>query len=88
MLVLKVNGGRTAFMSRRHGTAVWEIDMMPEKAVMFQIRVISGFDGMWIRAERVVPADWKPGMIYDLGVQTDAIAKGQESCKQCDEGHW
>ncbi|KAL4037674.1 hypothetical protein IC575_001274 [Cucumis melo] len=83
-----VNGGRTAFMSRRHGTGVWEIDTMPEEAVMFQMRVISGFDGMWIRAERAVPADWKPGMIYDLGVQIDAIAKGQESCKQCDEGHW
>lgn len=83
-----VNRVRTAFMSRRHGTAVWEIDTMPEAAVMFQIRVISGFDGMWIRAERAVPADWKPGMIYDLGVQIDAIAKGQESCRECDEGHW
>ncbi|XP_038888869.1 expansin-like A3 [Benincasa hispida] len=83
-----VNTGRTAFMTRRHGTAVWEIDTVPEAAVMFQIRVISGFDGMWINAERAVPADWKPGMIYDLGVQIDTIAKGQENCTKCDEGHW
>ncbi|XP_022928449.1 expansin-like A2 isoform X1 [Cucurbita moschata] len=83
-----VDWGSTFFMSRRHGTAVWEIDTAPEAAVVFQLRVISGFDGMWVTAERVVPADWKPGMIYDLGVQMDAIAKGQESCRKCDEGHW
>ncbi|KAG7022750.1 Expansin-like A3, partial [Cucurbita argyrosperma subsp. argyrosperma] len=83
-----VDSGSTFFMSRRHGTAVWEIDTAPEAAVVFQLRVISGFDGMWVTAERAVPADWKPGMIYDLGVQMDAIAKGQESCRKCDEGHW
>lgn len=88
LLAKQVHSGRTMFMNRRHGTAVWETDKVVETAAVFQLRVISGFDGMWVRAEREIPADWRPGMTYDLGFQIDAIAKGQESCTQCDEGHW
>lgn len=40
----------------------------------------------WIWAQKVLPADWKTGVIYDSNVQITDIA--QEGCSPCDEGTW
>lgn len=73
------------YMSRNHG-AVWDTSRVPEGALQFRLVVTSGYDGKWVWAKSVLPADWTAGKVYDSGVQIDDIA--QEGCNPCDEGDW
>lgn len=51
-----------------------------------RILVTAGYDGKWIWAKKVLPADWKTGMKYETGVQITDIA--QEGCSPCDHATW
>ncbi|KAL4277865.1 hypothetical protein GQ457_03G001670 [Hibiscus cannabinus] len=83
--VAQVGSSDWSFMSRNYG-AVWDTSRVPNGALQFRFVVTSGFDGKWIWAKSVLPADWKPGQIYDSGVQITDIA--QEGCSPCDDGDW
>ncbi|KAE8716844.1 Expansin-like A2 [Hibiscus syriacus] len=73
-------------MSRKYG-AVWGTNRVPNGALQFRFVVTSGYDGKWIWAKSVLPADWKPRVVYDSGVQITDIAL--ESCYPCDyDGTW
>ncbi|KAJ4715881.1 Expansin-like protein [Melia azedarach] len=83
--VAQVGSSNWGYMSRNYG-AVWDTDRVPNGALQFRFVVTAGYDGKWIWAQNVLPADWKPGMIYDSGVQISDIA--QEGCPECDNGSW
>ncbi|XAR59881.1 hypothetical protein NMG60_11015879 [Bertholletia excelsa] len=83
--VAQVGSPNWTFMTRKYG-AVWETERAPTGPLQFRMVVTSGFDGKWIWAESVLPADWKVGSVYDSGVQIDDIAK--EGCSPCDDGSW
>ncbi|GLT86014.1 hypothetical protein SLE2022_041770 [Rubroshorea leprosula] len=85
MDVAKVGSSSWSFMNRKSG-AVWESSRVPGGALQFRFVVTSGYDGKWIWAKSVLPADWKTGVVYDTGVQITDIA--QEGCFPCDEGNW
>ncbi|KAL5562409.1 hypothetical protein UlMin_032156 [Ulmus minor] len=74
------------FMSRNHG-AVWDTSRVPAGALQFRFLVTTGLhDGSLVWAKSVLPADWKNEVVYDAGVQIDAIA--QEACSPCDDSVW
>ncbi|KAL6965159.1 Expansin-like A1 [Sarracenia purpurea var. burkii] len=83
--VAQVGSANWNFMSRNYG-AVWDTSRVPSGALQFRVVVTSGYDGKWIWAKNVLPADWKAGVIYDSGVQISEIA--QEGCSPCDDGTW
>ncbi|XWS55154.1 hypothetical protein CRYUN_Cryun10bG0150500 [Craigia yunnanensis] len=85
MDVAQVGSSNWNFMSRNHG-AVWDTSRVPNGALQFRFVITSGFDGKWIWAKSVLPADWKTGVVYDSGVQITDIAK--EGCSPCDHSHW
>lgn len=72
-------------MSREYG-AVWGTGRVPNGALQLRFVVTAGYDGKWVRARSVLPADWKVGGIYDSGVQITEIAR--EGCSPCDDGGW
>lgn len=71
-------------MKHNYG-AVWDTDRVPAGALQFRFLVTGGYDGMWFWATSVLPEDWKVGVVYDAGVQINAIA--HEGCSHC-EGEW
>ncbi|CAL0304324.1 unnamed protein product [Lupinus luteus] len=83
--VARVGSSNWSFMSRKQG-AVWDTSRVPQGPLQFRIVVTAGYDGKWIWAQKVLPADWKTGMVYDSGVQITDIA--QEGCSPCHEGNW
>lgn len=85
MDIAQVGSSNWSFMSRNFG-AVWDTSRVPSGALQFRFVITAGFDGKWIWAEHVLPADWKNGEIYDTGVQITDIAK--EGCSPCDDGTW
>ena len=72
-------------MSHNYG-AVWDTSRVPSGALQFRFVITAGYDGKYIWAQRVLPADWKSGVIYDSGVQFTDIA--QEGCSPCDDETW
>ncbi|KAJ9189467.1 hypothetical protein P3X46_000756 [Hevea brasiliensis] len=83
--IAKVGSSNWSYMSRNYG-AVWDSSRVPAGALQFRFVVTAGYDGKWIWAKSVLPADWKPGVVYDLGIQITDIA--QEGCSPCDDGTW
>ncbi|CAI9774688.1 unnamed protein product [Fraxinus pennsylvanica] len=83
--VVQVGSANWKFLSRKYG-AIWDIDDVPSGPLQFRFWVTSGFDGKWIWPENVLPADWKNGVVYDMGIQITDIAK--EGCSPCDDGPW
>ncbi|GMJ12672.1 EXPANSIN L1, expansin-like A1 [Hibiscus trionum] len=84
--VAQVGTPNWVFLQRKQG-AVWDTRTVPNGALEFRFAVTSGLgDRKWIWAKNVLPADWKPGQIYDSKVQFTAIA--QEDCSPCDDGSW
>ncbi|GMJ12673.1 EXPANSIN L1, expansin-like A1 [Hibiscus trionum] len=83
--VAQVGSPKWIFMQRNHG-AVWDTSTVPKGALDFRFAVTHGQDRKWIWAKNVLPADWKPGQIYNTKVQFTAIA--QENCSPCDYGTW
>ena len=72
-------------MTRNYG-AVWDTDRVPTGPLQLRLVVTGGYDGKWIWAKKVLPAEWKAGVVYDTGVQINDIA--QEGCPKCDIGEW
>ncbi|KAK4757169.1 hypothetical protein SAY87_007296 [Trapa incisa] len=83
--VAQVGSGNWRFMSRNYG-AVWDTSRVPDEALQFRFLVTAGYDGKWVWAKSVLPADWQVGGIYDTGLQIADIA--QEGCSPCDDGSW
>ncbi|KAK3412800.1 hypothetical protein EUGRSUZ_I01493 [Eucalyptus grandis] len=81
----QVGSSYWTYMSRNYG-AVWNTSRVPDGALQFRFVVTSGYDGKWIWAKSVLPADWQNGVVYDSGIQITDIA--QEGCSQCDDGSW
>lgn len=76
------------YMGRNYG-AVWETKKpLPKGPLQLRFVVTSGYDGKWIWAKYVLPADWRPGLIYDTGVQISDIAKEGCPTEQCGDGQW
>lgn len=84
-IIYQVGSSNWSFMSRSDG-AVWDTSRVPQGALQFRLVVTAGYDGKWIWAKKVLPADWKNGLIYDSGLQITDIA--QEGCSPCDDGTW
>lgn len=60
-------------MSRDDGP-VWSTDRAPAGPLHLRMVVTGGYGGKWVWArEEVLPADWKTGSVYDLGVQISDI---------------
>lgn len=83
--VAQVGSTNWRYMTRNYG-AVWDTDRVPAGPLQFRLVVTGGYDGKMIWARKVLPADWKTGIIYDSGVQISDIA--QEGCPVCDVGEW
>ncbi|KVI04021.1 Barwin-like endoglucanase [Cynara cardunculus var. scolymus] len=72
-------------MNRIYG-AVWDTNRYLAGALQLRLLVISGYDGKWIWANTVLPADWEIKGVYNSPIQIDDIA--QEGCSQCDQQIW
>ncbi|KAI3446319.1 hypothetical protein Pfo_002984 [Paulownia fortunei] len=83
--VAQVGSSNWNFMSRNYG-AVWDTSRVPNGPLQFRFVVTAGYDGKWYWAKRVLPADWKNGVMYDSGLQITDIA--QEGCSPCDDSTW
>nr|DAD41770.1 TPA_asm: hypothetical protein HUJ06_016093 [Nelumbo nucifera] len=83
--IMQVGSSNWRYMSRKYGT-VWDTSRVPMGALQFRLVVTGGFDGKWVWAPKVLPADWRPGMTYDSGIQITDIA--QEGCSPCNDQHW
>lgn len=83
--VAQVGSSNWGFLTRNNG-AIWDTSRVPAGALQFRFLVTAGFDGKMVWAKNVLPANWKPGMIYDTKVQISDIAK--EGCSTCDDGIW
>ncbi|OAY37488.1 hypothetical protein MANES_11G105800v8 [Manihot esculenta] len=81
----KVGSSNWGYMSRKSG-AIWDISRVPAGPLQFRFVVTAGYDGKWIWAKSVLPADWKPGVVYDSGIQIIDIA--QEGCSPCNDRVW
>ncbi|KAL0560934.1 hypothetical protein IC582_001351 [Cucumis melo] len=76
------------YMGRNYG-AVWETKKpAPKGPLQLRFVVTSGYDGKYIWAKHVLPADWRPGLVYDTGVQIYDIAKEGCPTEQCGDGQW
>lgn len=63
------------FMTRAYGP-VWSTDRAPAGPLQFRAVVTGGYDGKWVWAEQeVLPADWRPGQVYDTGVRIVDVAR-------------
>ncbi|XP_058079222.1 expansin-like A2 [Magnolia sinica] len=83
--VAQVGSSNWRYMTQNHGP-VWDTDRTPAGPLQFRLVVTGGYDGKWVWAQRVLPTDWKAGVVYDSGVQINDIA--QELCPTCDDGVW
>jgi hypothetical protein len=69
------------FMTRVYGP-VWSTPRAPAGPLQFRAVVTGGYDGKWVWAEQeVLPADWRPGQVYDTGVRIADVAR--DGCRGC-----
>lgn len=83
--VSQVGAGNWNFMSRNYG-AVWDTSRVPDGPLDFRFTVTSGYDGKYIWAKNVLPAQWRPGVVYQTKAHITDIA--QEACSPCDTSQW
>ncbi|KAL5706236.1 Expansin-like A2 [Ranunculus cassubicifolius] len=83
--IAQVGSANWNYLSRNYG-AVWDTSRVPMGALQMRMVVTGGYDGASVWAPKVLPADWKTGVIYDTGVQITQIA--QEGCDVCDDKDW
>ncbi|KAA8546159.1 hypothetical protein F0562_020947 [Nyssa sinensis] len=83
--VAQVDSPNWSYLSRNYG-AIWDTSRVPAGPLQLRLLVTAGYDGKWVWARNVFPADWNSGVIYDSGVQITDIA--QEGCSPCDDSHW
>ncbi|KAJ4715882.1 Expansin-like protein [Melia azedarach] len=81
--------GFSDFSLKRNHSAVWDVDNVPNYVLIFEFGVIKeSSDWVYIFAKNVIPTDWKPGMIYDTGVQITEIKWESCSAPKCPEENW
>lgn len=69
------------FMTRVYGP-VWSTPRAPAGPLRFRAVVTGGYDGKWVWADQeVLPADWRPGQVYDTGVRIADVAR--DGCRGC-----
>lgn len=83
--IATVDSSNWTYMTRNHG-AVWNTSRVPRGPLQFRMVVTAGYDGKTWWAKNVLPANWKPGAVYDTRIQITDIA--QEPCSPCDDGEW
>ncbi|XP_021752980.1 expansin-like A3 [Chenopodium quinoa] len=67
-------------MSRNYG-AVWDTSKAPTGKLMFRFSINSGFKAQYFYTNEVLPANWKPGVMYISKVQIKDIAL--DGCTPC-----
>ncbi|KAL9231881.1 hypothetical protein vseg_007044 [Gypsophila vaccaria] len=67
-------------MSHNYG-AVFDTSSAPKGALEFRFIIASGFDAQYFYTNRIIPAKWAPGVVYNSTVQIDNISI--EKCKAC-----
>ncbi|KAH9610467.1 hypothetical protein KSS87_018071 [Heliosperma pusillum] len=67
-------------MSHNYG-AVWDTSAAPKGSLQLRFIIYSGFDAQYFYTNQVLPAKWKPGVVYNTTVQIDNVAI--EKCKAC-----
>ncbi|KAL9244822.1 hypothetical protein vseg_018546 [Gypsophila vaccaria] len=67
-------------MKHNYG-AVWDTSAAPKGALQFRFIIYSGYDAQYFYTNQVLPAKWKPGVVYDSTAQIDNVAI--EKCKAC-----
>ncbi|MCL7039888.1 hypothetical protein MKW94_017946 [Papaver nudicaule] len=73
-------------MDRIYG-AVWEMKEVPQGSLSFRLFVYNGYDRSFVFSNKDLPADWKVGEIYDLGVQMNDIMDKRDGCTpNCTDG--
>ncbi|KAJ1296414.1 hypothetical protein BS78_01G298600 [Paspalum vaginatum] len=84
--VATVGSSNWRFLTRDHGPA-WSTAQAPAGPLQLRLVVTGGYDGKWVWAEsEVLPRRWRPGRVYDAGVQVADVA--QEGCYPCDTHEW
>lgn len=84
--VAQLGSSNWNFMTRDYG-AIWSTKQPPMGPLSLRLLVTSGYDGFWVWPKRnLLPANWKPGLIYDSGIQIKEIA--QEGCSTCATAAW
>ncbi|KAL2930023.1 Expansin-like A1 [Bienertia sinuspersici] len=68
------------YLSRNYG-AVWDTSSAPRGKLMFRFIVKSGYDAQYFFTQQVLPANWKPGVIYNTSVQITNVA--MNGCDPC-----
>ncbi|KAF0902164.1 hypothetical protein E2562_014412 [Oryza meyeriana var. granulata] len=64
------------YMTRREGApGVWTTSRAPAGPLRLRVVVTAGSGGKWLRSDgEVLPADWKPGEVYDTGMRVTDVA--------------
>ncbi|KNA14564.1 hypothetical protein SOVF_106480 [Spinacia oleracea] len=81
----QVGSNNWASMKRNYG-AVWDTNKVPSGPLKLRFLVKSGYSTKSILTQKVFPADWKSGVVYDAGIQIVDIA--QEECSVCHKSNW
>ncbi|XP_006657358.1 expansin-like A4 [Oryza brachyantha] len=62
------------YMTRRDGV-VWSTPRAPAGPLRLRVVVTAGSGGKWLRSDgEVLPAEWKPGEVYDTGLRVTDVA--------------
>lgn len=64
------------YMTRRDGApGVWTTSLAPAGPLRLRVVVTAGSGGKWLRSDgEVLPADWRPGEVYDTGLRVTDVA--------------
>jgi hypothetical protein len=57
---------------RRNKQGVWHTSRAPAGPLQLRLVVTAGSGGKWLRT--ALPADWRPGAVYDTGIQVTDVA--------------
>ncbi|GAB4853049.1 hypothetical protein Ancab_040583 [Ancistrocladus abbreviatus] len=71
-------GSSTVTSLRHNYGAIWSTNMVPNGPLQFRFAITSGYDKKFVYSKNALPADWKIGVIYDMGIQIKDIS--QISC--------
>uniref|UniRef100_A0A0A9E634 Expansin-like EG45 domain-containing protein n=1 Tax=Arundo donax TaxID=35708 RepID=A0A0A9E634_ARUDO len=74
---------------RRNHQGMWRTSRAPDGPLLLRLVVTAGSGGKWMRTDEAaaLPADWRPGAVYDTGLRvTDvALRTCSRSCRAGDD---
>ncbi|XP_074572642.1 expansin-like A2 [Curcuma longa] len=70
----QVKSSNWQFMNRDNGPT-WSTEQVPAGPLQIRLVVTGGYDGKWVWSRKVLPAEWRTGSVYDLGVRITDIAR-------------